>query len=245
MKKSLLVIILLAFVSFQLNAGTVAGKKKRSHKKQTSELRFGPRLGLNLANMAIKESSPAPKSIMGFQIGGMVEYSLNDLFSLEGGLLYSGKGCKMDYDLELSMPGLSYKVTGDLKVKPAYLEIPINAVLKLELGDNKVFFFGGPYFGFGIGGKIKGDYTLETNMPGVTLASLGMENSNESIKFGSSETDDMKGMDIGLNFGAGFEIMNFQIRAQYGLGLSNLSTIDAGDMKNRVLGISFGYMLGN
>ena len=50
--------------------------------------------------------------------------------------------------------------------------------------------------------------------------------------------------DFGLNVGAGFQIEKISIRAQYGLGLSNLDPSGNSDMeiKNAVIGISLGYM---
>jgi len=56
----------------------------------------------------------------------------------------------------------------------------------------------------------------------------------------------MKSFDFGLNFGAGIEISNFQISAQYGLGLTNLAPVTTNDaeMKVRVIGISMAYLLG-
>jgi hypothetical protein len=52
--------------------------------------------------------------------------------------------------------------------------------------------------------------------------------------------------DYGLNIGAGFEVNNLQIRVQYSLGLNNLDPDNDSDFdtKNRVIGISLGYMFG-
>ena len=49
-----------------------------------------------------------------------------------------------------------------------------------------------------------------------------------------------------MNFGVGVNIKGFLISAQYGLGLANLTTEDTGDteMKNKVIGISVGYLFG-
>jgi len=251
MKKSLLFIIVLAFAGLQLNAAPGADEllAKKKKKSADSELRVGLRTGVNFANMTIEDATPAPKGLVGFHFGAMAEYTLTDMFGVEAGLLYSRKGCKSEFEFSQDIMGMYYKITGDMKIKPAYLEIPINAIVKLDLDDKKIFFTAGPYIGLGIGGKITSDATLETNIPGMDLATLGYENTDEAIKFGSSDTVDLKGMDFGFKIGAGFEMMNFQIRAQYGLGLANLSTIDdptlgSTTIKNKVFGISVAYMLG-
>ena len=50
--------------------------------------------------------------------------------------------------------------------------------------------------------------------------------------------------DFGLNFGACVQFESIVIRAQYGLGLTNLDPEGDSDfeMKNGVIGISLGYM---
>ncbi|HRY31392.1 MAG TPA: porin family protein [Bacteroidales bacterium] len=246
MKKIFLIALLVAFAGGELSANGPAAKKKKRRGAQTEGVRFGIRGGLNMANMSIKDSDPGPKSLMSFHFGGVVEYMLSENLSFEAGLLYSGKGSKTEFYERVDMMGMYYELSGDVKFAPSYLEIPINAVYKVPVGDNHLLIYGGPYLGFGIGGKSKGDLDINTNIPGFDPATLGIETSyDESIKFGSSEEDDLKGMDFGLNIGAGFEFSGIQVRAQYGLGLANLSTYSEGDIKNKVIGISVAYMFGN
>lgn len=207
------------------------------------QVKFGVRAGLNLANMTVKDLGDAKlKMNTSFHVGGIVEYSLAETFSIESGLLLSEKGTKEEYSLSLG----SVTITGAGTISPLYLEIPINALYKVDLGSAKLHLFAGPYIGIGIGGKAKIEYTA-TGLPSdVTLSSLGIEDESADIKFGTEDDSDLKGTDFGLNIGAGIEIKNLLVRAQYGLGLSNLDPkgLSVNDTKNRVIGISLGYMFG-
>jgi len=102
------------------------------------------------------------------------------------------------------------------------IEIPINALYKLHAGSVKVLGFAGPYIGYAVSGKVGSD----------------------DITF-SGNNRNMNALDLGLNFGAGVEISNFQITAQYGLGLTNLAAQSSeGTMKNKVFGVSVAYFFG-
>jgi hypothetical protein len=117
----------------------------------------------------------------------------------------------------------------NLNVNLNYLEIPINAIYKIEVGSSKLCINAGPYLGYALSGK----------------TSIGEE--SESLAVGSSDDDDLKALDYGFNIGAGIEINDaITIGLQYGLGLANLF-IDSDNgykLNNRVIGISVGYMFG-
>ncbi len=55
--------------------------------------------------------------------------------------------------------------------------------------------------------------------------------------------DGLKGTDFGLNLGLGATFSKFSVDARYSLGLSNISDVDGGDLKNNVIQISLGYQL--
>jgi hypothetical protein len=195
-----------------------------------AQVKFGVKAGLNIANMLEKDNdetySKDYKSKIGFHLGGTADFAISEKFAIEPGLLFSTKGYKMEDSGET----MSYNLN--------YLEIPINAVYKIDLGSAKVLINAGPYLGFAISGKMK-----------ASVARFG-ENGDEKeqkIEIGSDKEKDMiKPLDFGLNFGAGVDIKGITIGLQYGLGLANLSlTTDNGyKMNNKVFGISVGYKLG-
>jgi hypothetical protein len=131
-------------------------------------------------------------------------------------------------------PGLSIVQKGgvipvdnyEASIKPIYLELPVNAMYKFALGESaKFLIFAGPYLAYGIGGTAKDDTESAT------------------IKFGSD--GDMKAFDFGLNFGPGIEYKNFQLTAQYSLGLSNIVNGSGdGSAKNKGFSISIAYLFG-
>ena len=187
-----------------------------------AQVKFGPKVGMNLSTMTLKSSGISfdPKMLVGFHAGLISEIGLTDNLKLQPGILYSSKGSK--YEITL------FEETFDFTMAPAFIEVPVNLMYSFGPGDTKFNVFAGPYFAYGIGGKYKSD------------------GESEDISFGTSEEDDMKPLDIGVNFGVGVNIKGFLISAQYGLGLANLTTEDTGDteIKNQVIGISVGYLFG-
>jgi hypothetical protein len=122
--------------------------------------------------------------------------------------------------LIFSAKGSIYKIdTAEYSLSPIYFEAPVISVCRFGSDALKIALFAGVYIAYGIGGKME---------------------SGENISFGSGENNDLKPFDIGLNFGAGININGLQVSAQYGLGLTNISTVRSVEsvMKNRVIGIS-------
>lgn len=198
--------------------------------KSFSQVIFGVKGGLNLANMVEKDNdetySKNYKMKAGFHLGVTAEFSISEKFAIEPGLLYSSKGFKVEED------GITF--TANLN----YLEIPINAIYKIDLGSTKVLISAGPYLGFALSGKYKAS---------EAVFGENEDSKEQKIEIGSDkEKDEIKALDFGLNIGAGVEIKNITIGLQYGLGLANLSldTDNGYTLKNKVLGISVGYKFG-
>ena len=189
-----------------------------------AQVRFGIKAGINLPNVTAKSDGTKEDTKMsfGFHVGTIADWSLSESFSVQPGLLFSTKGFKTT----TVMQGISVDITETVN----YLEIPINAMYKLPVGSAKILIFGGPYFGYALSGKAKG-------------TAMGVSDT-QTLHIGSSDTDDLKAMDLGLNFGAGVEISNFVVTAQYGLGLANLSPDTSFTEKNNVIGISVGFLIG-
>jgi hypothetical protein len=197
-----------------------------------SKFRFGAKAGLNLASMLLKDNdhdfSKDFKLKMGFNAGGIVEYSFTEKFVLESGLSFSMKGYKFDKD--------SLKYTFNLN----YIEMPINAAYKISLGKFKIAIKAGPYFGYALSGKVKSDDKIFMSPDGDFKNELKINIGNDKDK------DDIKPLEIGFNLGAGFEFNGMLFGAQYGLCLSNISpdTGNGSKIKNKVIGIYVGYLFG-
>jgi hypothetical protein len=158
--------------------------------------------------------------IVGFHAGVITEISFTESLKFQPGILFSTKGSQY----ELTFLGETF----DYSITPGVIEVPVNVFYSYGKGPVKLNLFAGPYVAYGITGKTK------------------INGESSDILYGSTTDDDMKPFDFGLNFGAGVSINGFLISAQYGFSLLNLAPDGTGDtdMKNKVIGISVGYMFG-
>jgi hypothetical protein len=183
-----------------------------------AQIRIGPKAGLNLATakLSMMGISIDEKILIGFHVGILSEIPLSGNLCLQPAILYSAKGSKYSFMSE------------EFKASPSFIEIPVNVVYKIDLGVAKLLLNAGPYAAYGIGGK------------------YDFDGDPVDIVFGTSEDDDMKPLDFGLNIGAGVEISHIIISANYGLGLANLSPVTSNDeeIKNKVIGFSLAYLFG-
>lgn len=214
---------------------------------QTNQVKIGIKAGVTLPTIsavggASAYDGPEPpdyKMSTSFYIGGTVDLPVSDLFSIQPGLTLIGKGGKAQVYFSNFEPGPGlYVFQGDYKLNTMYLDIPVNAVFNFNIGRGKIFFGGGPYYGFAISGKTKTE--------GITIngANQANQSSKQDVKFGKNE--DLQRSDYGLNFLAGFELNNgLNIHAGYGLGLKTITgrSINYYQEKNRVLSVGFGFSI--
>ena len=183
-----------------------------------AQIRVGPKVGLNLCTAKLSGMGIRmdEKTLIGFNVGILFELPLSGNLFLQPAVSYSTKGSKYSV------------LSQEFKVSPSYIDIPVNVVYKFDLGGAKLFLNAGPYAAYGIAGKY--DFDGEP----------------VDIVFGNKETDDLKPLDFGLNIGAGVEISNIIISANYGLGLANLSpvTTNGEEIKSKVIGFSLAYLFG-
>ena len=166
---------------------------------------------MSTLSIKIKRENINPNSAAGIHFGGYYEIPVSKHFALQPSMIFSAKGA--DYKID----------TITISLAPAYIELPVNALLSFDLKFAKVSFFSGPYFAYAFGG-----YKNETGLP------------FKYISYGSGENHDLRPFDIGLNFGARLMIKEYEFSVQYGLGLSNISPVRGfnTEMKNRVVGFS-------
>ncbi len=198
---------------------------------------FGVQAGLNLANASIKSGgqdvTDGKKMLIGFNVGATAEFDISDVFAFQTGLILNQKGVRFEDSQDFG--GITTEVKSKLSV--LFLDIPLNAKYKMDLGGNKLYFAAGPYIGIGLTGKSK----TEVSAGGQT------QENEESIKFGNDAAEhDMKRLDLGLNIGAGMEFGAIGVGIQYGLGFANLTPEGDSDNKtnNRLLSIGVSYKFG-
>lgn len=197
-----------------------------------SQVRFGVKGGLNLANQKIKLSlmgesiDRSGDGIASFHIGGVAEVPISQHFAFRPELLVSGKGMNLDAE----DPDTEEPFTA--KIRPFYLEVPLNFVYTHEFPTGLRFYGGaGPSIAYGLFGKVKG-------------------NGNSEDAF---QDEGFKRFDFGINLLAGVELNSgLTLGVNFTPGLANItdaedtmSGFDA-DIKwtNSVFCISVGYMFG-
>ena len=210
--------LVLAIVALGVSAGAFA---------QGQPMGFGIKAGVNFPkyNFSGDNAAYQTNSSTNFHVTAFLDAPiLTDYLYIQPGVSLQGKGAKF---AEGSFLGNDYELTQNTM----WLEVPVNLVAKLPTGYTGNFFIGaGPYLGFGLSGKYKAS---------------GDDGSIESdFKFGNDE--DMKGVDFGLNFIAGYQLNNgLMIHGGYGLGLTDLTPDGGGDAKqtNRVWTVGLGFAL--
>jgi hypothetical protein len=178
-----------------------------------AQVKPGYIFGINLSSLTLntKSISSKPDRPVGLHFGCVFEIPVKGNFKLDPAILLSAKGS-------------NYKIDSvEFSLSPIYIEVPLIAAYSFGSDEIKISLFAGPYFAFGIGG-----YKIA---PGGELM---------DIKYGSGESNDLKSLDFGLNFGAGINIRGLLISAQYGMGMTNIApeSITDLEMKNNVIGIS-------
>jgi hypothetical protein len=202
--------------------------------------------GFNAANVSIKDdgSIDEAKMLPSFHVGLQGDIPvIKNLLSIQPGLLLTGKGSKIQSGN--TTDANYYKATSN----PLYIELPVNVVAKVPLGDKESKFFAGagPYVAMGIAGKNKSEgrfagigYTSEKSIrfSNDNPATSGEEGAGFNI---------MRRFDYGLNGTIGFEGKSAVFSVNYGLGLAKLqsgtnSNADNNN-KHRVLSFSIGFRL--
>lgn len=200
--------------------------------------------GLNVANISTNSNGKTEdnNALLSFNAGFLHRFDLSKVIDIETGVSVTGKGSKA----ETNFTNNDYVKS---TFNPIYLEVPLNAVVKItDIANNGIFFHAGPYIAVGIGGKSK------------TESKIGVVQSNSSSKIQfsnddpfTSQQDDanynkLKRFDYGLNAGVGISFSKALIRLNYGLGLSKINSTQSNnsvDDKNkyRVVSLNIAFNL--
>lgn len=183
-----------------------------STEKADRGVTFGIRAGLNFANVSAEANHRIYETDnrTAFHVGVVVDIPIVKSLYVQPGFYLQSKGAKyeeIEDDEYYSSSGL--EITGS----PLYLQIPVLLSYRCDFSDAvqlQVNF--GPYFAYGVGGKLK------------------VENWNErdsekySYNFFGDDLDDFKfnRFDCGLQVGAGFTFAkHYYVGFAYEFGLTN------------------------
>lgn len=181
--------------------------------------------GLNMSNFYGDDLSD--KNLKpGFHIGVGADLELVPNVALQTGLFFSTKGAKYTYDVPVAG-----KV--DYNVSANYLQLPVHVAYKIDVTPGtKVVFHAGPYIAYGIGGKRKIESKYSADLDNI----FGKQDVNTFDKDWG-----FKPFDAGVGLGVGAEFGLILVDLGWDMGLTNISRMDKGNVKNQNAYLSIGY----
>lgn len=209
---------------------------------QAQEITYGVKAGYSFANVRAPKRSDIwdIHQIGTYNFATYIDLAFTDGFSLQTGLSVNGKGTR------LTVGDRESKTWTEYTSNPYYLELPVNAVAKIAIGDIfdkcNIILGGGPYIAMGVSGKNKVNGRM-LNVPFDSEDNIMFSNDDQPVN-SNNFYGEFKNFDFGLNALAGIEYhwATFNINYSYGAinvnPGANLSPIDR--MKNRVWSASVG-----
>jgi hypothetical protein len=187
-----------------------------------AQVNMAVRGGLNLSSINFYDFKPEKRSLVRLSGGLMFDFAFDDNWSLNTGLVYSGKGVK-----HTRTP--STGKIDSFTVRLNYIELPVSIAYRLAEKESTNFIIGaGPYLGYGFNGTIS---TVNSNRPAT-----------EHLH--KKETDQYRRFDFGMNANITCEIDHrYGLRLDYSRSISNIQRV--GKEKNNVLGLSFFWKIKN
>ena len=177
-----------------------------------SQISWNAKVGMNMSNFTGDMDTDMK---IGFNVGVGMEYQFSDMWSIQPSLMLTQKGAKIKEDGET------------MKFNPMYLEIPVLAAARFAVADNQnIVVKAGPYFAFGVAGKVKvGDDIADFFGDGDDL-------------FGG------KRFDCGIGVGVAYEIGKFFVGLDGEFGFTNVVDFKSDGVsnpKNMNFSIGVGY----
>lgn len=182
-----------------------------------AQVSFAPKIGLSYSKLRgdLQNTAIMP----GAFFGGMANLRLSHYYSFQPGVLLSGKGTT-----------LSFSETDDDEMLITYLELPLNNVLMIPAGSGFMQVFAGPYIGYALNGQYR--YLEDEN------------NLKEKLRIGTAASDEIKPLDVGVNFGVGYVFEGLEVQFGFGRSITNISNNQDEMLKNSVFTVSLAYFFG-
>lgn len=223
-----------------------------------AQISFGPKIGVNISKYGYnyKESWAEPdiKFRFGQSVGAVVNIQLLDFLAFQPSASFTVKG--VAYDVSSWESGNAV-YTGYDRVRVTYFEVPLNFAASINLGPGSIQVFAGPYVALALVGRNVWDY--EENIGGIRETFKD----TEKVKFKNnvSEADEdvtgvsfyQKPLDLGVDFGIGYQYNHLLFNIGFAMGLLNLQpdltshqNFDPKDYKysNRTIFITAAWLFG-
>jgi hypothetical protein len=171
-----------------------------------------------------------------FLLGVTTEFPLFKSFTFEPGILFSRKGYKIDIEDYAMFQTGEYLDMYENSVLN-YIDIPLSIKYTADIKKVKLHGVLGPYIGIGLSGKVSYKEYENDGQGGVDYMGI--------IEYpGKMNSDGLwKRFDYGLQAGIGVEVDKIVARVNYSYGFANIARSTDAINKNKVLGISLGYIL--
>lgn len=201
--------LLLTTVFTIITAGSFA---QNWNSDNDNHITFGLAGGENLAYLQVASAHRQDvwtDSESPFSLGLNADFKFNDYFSIRPGIFYSGMGGTINATYgDPDGTNVNAVNTNDEYILH-YLEVPVDFIGHLPVGDGaNIFLGGGPFYAYGLSGTNKQSFF--TDDPVV-----------EKIKFGSN--GDFKSTDFGITSVLGFQgAKGWSIDANLEFGLTNI-----------------------
>ena len=201
-----------------------------------SQISWNAKVGMNMSNLTgdVAEDS---KMKIGFNVGVGMEYQFDEMWSIQPSLMFTTKGAKYEESVE--------GITASAKFNPMYLELPVMAAARFAVADNQnIVVKAGPYFAYGLGGKMKMD--ISGDLGGVSVGEifdeLGIPQEADIFKSENKGGIGAKKFDFGLGVGVAYEFSKFFVDLTGEFGLTKLYKVEEGSApKNLNFSIGVGY----
>lgn len=208
--------------------------------------------GFNFASLTSSETTNIQDATAtsGFHFGVVSDIPIaNSLFTFQPGVFITSKGAYTTahtIEDKTINPGATMQ-TYRADVRPLYLEVPLNLVVKIPVSNRARLFIGaGPYAAMGIGGKVSGTRSTNGAVESYDRKIIFKDASPYDVRSEDNNVYKLNRFDVGINALAGIEVGRLLIGANYGYGFSNVNAYHENDYdsnKNRVVSISLGYNL--
>ncbi|WP_029903198.1 porin family protein [Prevotella sp. 10(H)] len=187
----------------------------------SAQIRFGVKAGTNLSQLYVSGerqgiNAEQYKGRVSYHFGGMMEYSLSEMFAIQPEFMYTNAGANLKSDNSFGM------TDGHITINT--LQLPVNLKASFPLGNNKLFVYAGPYVGYNLYGKAKGKINGKTE-------------DTEIFTKGSN----MKRWDYGVGIGVGMEVKQFVVSLNNQIGLADINGAKDAKMKSGNISLSVGY----
>jgi len=227
-----------------------------------SQVRYGVRGGLSFVNFSEDMGGTEMMDFEGvpieividqssrkvFNIGGLVEFRLSPIFSLQVNALYNQKGAKLggNFNMVLVEQGIPVSISGSVEdeIDLTYLSFPVLGKLEFGESDIKPYIIAGPEFGFLLSATDHAKATAKGEAMGMTVGPFTAEEEND-IK------ESFDTFELAINLGAGLVMplggVDLFVDGQYSFGLTKInkeSTAGSEDIKNQVIMIDVGLLFG-